>query len=117
MFRQTRGVVVGYPDELRLGPPDDSLMKRLAAASGGKFNPTAAEVFNAGTRVAQRATPLWPYLLMAALMAFLVDVALRRIDFSLWIGQSMNLSAVPRTATAARKHVLDSLALASRKRQ
>jgi Mg-chelatase subunit ChlD len=116
MFRQTRGVVVGYPDELRLGPPDDSLMKRLAAASGGKFNPTAAEV-NAGTRVAQRATPLWPYLLMAALMAFLVDVALRRIDFSLWIGQSMNLSAVPRTATAARKHVLDSLALASRKRQ
>jgi hypothetical protein len=83
-FRQTRGVVVGYPDELRLGPPDDDLMRRIAAVSGGRFAPKAAEVFNPGGRVAERITPLWPYLLMAALVVFLFDVALRRIDFSLW---------------------------------
>ena len=49
-FRQTHGVVVGYPDELRLGPPDEELMKRIAAASGGKFKPSGADVFDAGTR-------------------------------------------------------------------
>ncbi len=102
-FRQTRGVVVGYPDELRLGPPDEELMKRIAAASGGKFKPSAAEVFNLGTRVAQRATPLWPYLLMAALIAFLIDVALRRIDFSLWFGRSASRAPLPRPAAAAAR--------------
>lgn len=101
-FRQTRGVVVGYPDELRLGPPDEDLMKRVAAASGGKFKPTSAEVFNAGTRIAQRATPLWPYLLMAALIAFLVDVSLRRVDFSLWFGRAARRAPLPRAAAATR---------------
>jgi len=100
-FRQTRGVVVGYPDELRLGPPDEELMKRVAAASGGTFKPSAAGVFNLGTRMALRATPLWPYLLMAALVAFLIDVALRRIDFSLWFGRSARRAPLPRPAAAA----------------
>jgi Mg-chelatase subunit ChlD len=102
-FRQTRGVVVGYPDELRLGPPDEELMKRIAAASGGKFKPSGADVFDAGTRVAQRATPLWPYLLMAALTAFLLDVALRRIDFSLWFGRGASRAPLPRPAAATAR--------------
>ncbi len=102
-FRQTRGVVVGYPDELRLGPPDEELMKRVAAASGGTFKPSAAGVFNLGTRMAQRATPLWPYLMMAALVAFLIDVALRRIDFSLWFGRSASRAPLPRPAAAAAR--------------
>lgn len=84
-FRQTRGVVVGYADELRLGPPEEELMRRVAAVSGGVYAPEAAQVFDPGERVAERVTPLWPYLLMAALAVFLVDVALRRIDFSLWL--------------------------------
>ncbi|REK10956.1 MAG: VWA domain-containing protein [Planctomycetota bacterium] len=83
-FRKTRGVVVGYPDELRLGPPDEALMRRVAATSGGQFAPDAEAVLDPGQRVAQRVTPLWPYLLMAALVGFVFDVALRRVDFSLW---------------------------------
>ncbi len=83
-FRQTRGFVVGYPHELRLGPPDEPLMKRVAAVSGGRYAPAVDEIFNPGGRIAQRATHLWPYLLMAALCLFVFDVALRRIDLSLW---------------------------------
>ena len=45
------------------------------------------EVFDPGDRVAQQATRLWPCLLMTALAIFLFDVALRRIDFSLWVGK------------------------------
>ena len=87
-FRQTRGFVVGYPDELRLGPPNEQLMHRIAEVSGGRYAPQAADIFDPQGRVAQRAIPLWPYLLMAALAVFLLDVALRRIDFSLWFGTS-----------------------------
>jgi hypothetical protein len=97
-FRQTRGMVVGYPDELRLGPADEELMRRVATVSGGRYNPTAAEVFDVGNRVAERVTPLWPYLLAAALGVFLFDVALRRIDFTLW---RRGPARAPRSARAA----------------
>lgn len=81
-FRQTRGLVVGYPDELRLGPTNLSLLKQISLVSGGRFDIPAAEVFEAGQRSARLALPLWPYLLMSALSLFVADVALRRIDFS-----------------------------------
>jgi hypothetical protein len=97
-FRQTRGMVVGYPDELRLGPADEELMRRVANVSGGRYNPPAAEVFDVGNRVAERVTPLWPYLLAAALGVFLFDVALRRIDFTLW---RRGPARAPRSARAA----------------
>ena len=81
-FRQTRGLVVGYPDERRLGPTNLSLLKQISLVSGGRFDIPAAEVFDAGQRSARLALPLWPYLLMSALSLFVADVALRRIDFS-----------------------------------
>lgn len=86
-FRQTRGLVVGYPDELRLGPPEEELMKRVAEISGGTFNPQAEEVFADSQRTAESVFPLWPWLLSAAVVLFLLDVALRRIDFSLWFSR------------------------------
>jgi len=83
-FRQTRSIVVGYPDELRLGPPDENLMKKIAEVSGGKYCPTVKELFANNDRVAQNVIPLWPYLLITALCFFLVDVLFRRLDVSLW---------------------------------
>ena len=83
-FRQTRSIVVGYPDELRLGPADEDLMKKVAEVSGGKYCPTVKDLVASRDRVAQNVIPLWPYLLMGALSLFLVDVLLRRLDISLW---------------------------------
>ena len=85
-LKQTRGIVVGYPDELRLGPPDEPLMRRIAAVSGGRYAPAANEIFDPADRTASQLLQLWPWLLAAALIVFLFDVALRRIDFSLWFG-------------------------------
>lgn len=84
-FRQTRGIVVGYADELRLGPPAEDLMRRVAKVSGGAYNPTAEELFARSDRTAENILPLWPLLLSLALLLFVADVALRRIDFSLWL--------------------------------
>jgi Ca-activated chloride channel homolog len=59
-------------------------LKQISQVSGGRFDVPAKEVFEAGERTARLALPLWPYLLMAALSLLVADVALRRIDFSLW---------------------------------
>lgn len=98
LHQQTRGLIVGYPDELRLNPTNSALLKTLAETTGGRFDPSPESVFapdDAGgaspgmgqaatARTVLRTTPLWPYLVSIALVLFLIDVALRRIDFSLW---------------------------------
>ncbi|GAB5404873.1 MAG: VWA domain-containing protein [Aureliella sp.] len=84
-FRQTRGIVVGYPDELRLGPPAEEMMRRVADVSGGRYDPSPEELFAESDSSAENILPLWPYLLSLAVALFILDVALRRIDFSLWL--------------------------------
>ena len=54
-FRQTRGLVVGYPDELRLKPTDDVLLRRIAEVSGGQFTRHPEEVLQNNERTAHRA--------------------------------------------------------------
>jgi hypothetical protein len=83
---QSRGLTVGYSDELRLRPTDEALLRQTAELTGGVYNPAPADVFATGEQFARRATPLWPYLVMAALCIFVADVALRRIDFDLILG-------------------------------
>lgn len=81
-LRQNQALVVGYPDELRLQPTDEALLEKVAERSGGKYDPAPAEILAADERTARRRLSLWPYLLMTALGLFVVDVLLRRIDFS-----------------------------------
>lgn len=84
LYHQARGLHVGYPDELRLRPTNETLLQDVARVTGGQFNPSAKELFTQSERTAMRPTPLWPYLIAAAALIFLFDVALRRIDFSLF---------------------------------
>jgi len=78
--RQTRGLAVGYPDELRLRPSNTELLRSIAAAAGGRFDARPESVFDRPERTATRAVPLWTYLVTAAVLLFVLDVALRRID-------------------------------------
>lgn len=88
VYRQSRGLMVGYSDELRIKPSDEQLLQTVAESSGGLFNPTVQQIFDPGDETTSRPTPLWPHLLTAAAILFLIDVALRRIDFSLHFGKS-----------------------------
>ncbi len=82
ILNQSRGLMVGYPDELRLRPTNEELLQRLAASTGGIYEPDAGSLFEPDPiRTARRATPLWPYLLTVAAFLFVLDVLLRRIDF------------------------------------
>lgn len=83
LYRQSRGLTVGYSDELRIKPTNEALLREIASSTGGQYNPDAAALFQTDRR-ASRPTPLWPWLLTAAVLLWVLDVALRRIDFSLY---------------------------------
>ncbi len=97
LSQQSRGLVVGYDDEFRLKPTNEELLQAIARVSGGAYNPDPESVFADLGRTAPRSTPLWPYLVIAAALLFLADVALRRIDFELLfqrLGIKQSASAV-----------------------
>jgi hypothetical protein len=81
--RHARGLAVGYPDELRLRSVNREMLKTVAGLTGGRFDPKPGEVFAPASRPVPRATPLWPYLVAAAALLLVPDVALRRIDLDL----------------------------------
>ena len=86
IFQQTRGLVVGYSDELRIREPNVELLKSIANDSGGKYEPSPGEVFKpAAGQLATTTIPLWPHLLSAALLLFVFDVAVRRLDLSRFV--------------------------------
>jgi Ca-activated chloride channel homolog len=94
--RQTRGLAVGYPDELRLRPTNSELLRSVAAAAGGRFDVKPEAVFEPPARSAPRAEPLWPYLATAAVLLFVLDVALRRIDLSVVLSRRRRQAVVVR---------------------
>jgi uncharacterized membrane protein len=84
VYRQSRGLTVGYSDELRIRPTNEELLKGIAEASGGSFVSDAAELATVvESQTVSRPFPLWPWLVTIALCLLALDVALRRIDFAL----------------------------------
>lgn len=79
----TLGLVVPYSPEYRLLAPDTTLLRQLAATSGGRV--LAAEVaqapavFEHPPQPVTRSTDLWPPLLVLAVLLFPLDVAVRRL--------------------------------------
>jgi Ca-activated chloride channel homolog len=83
IYRQSRGLINGYSDELRIRPRNEPLLKELASATSGRYAPSAEQIFELDERTATRPTPIWPWLVAVAACLLVLDVALRRIDFSL----------------------------------
>ncbi len=102
LHQQTRGLTVGYSDELRLRPTNIELLRQIAAVTGGRFDPKPSEALldapseTTRPRMAQQPRPLWRELLMIALILFVLDVALRRIDLSVWVPTDWQLAAEPK---------------------
>ncbi len=78
----TRTIFSGFPDEYRSLPPNLALLRTIAAETGGKMGSSPEEIFDAGDDIGQRATPLWPWLAIAALLFYLIDILLRRLPYA-----------------------------------
>jgi hypothetical protein len=81
--QQSRGLAVGYPDELHLRATNTEVLRTLSEATGGRYDLRPEAVFDPPDRTVSRATPLWPYLVAIAASLFVLDVALRRVDLVL----------------------------------
>jgi hypothetical protein len=84
---QSHALVVGYPDELRLRPTDEGLLRAAAGVSGGRYDPEPESVFEVPARDARRPVPLRPYLVLAAAVLLVLDGGVRRVDFSRLAGR------------------------------
>jgi hypothetical protein len=68
----------GFSQEFLLEPINQKALDALAAGTGGVVSPDPKTVFLKKDRQAGIERELWPWLALCALLAFLVDVGVRR---------------------------------------
>ncbi len=68
-----------FPTEYVSLTPDQDLLLRLAAATGGRAAPRGAALFDPRGRRVDAQTERWPLALWLAVLAFLLDLATRRL--------------------------------------
>lgn len=77
----TQGVAMPYMAEYRDLKPNQALLERIAGATGGRMLAWGDPVFVPMSRPAESPHPLWPILLLLSLLAFPIDVFIRRVVF------------------------------------
>ena len=68
-----------YPREYLALAPDAKTLERAAEITGGTPNPEAKAVFDPGTESIRYHQDLWPRFVTAAIVAFLLDLLVRRV--------------------------------------
>ena len=74
----SRSVFPGFPAEYRFSGPNLDLLSAVALSTGGLLDARAEEVFSPATDTAHKRFALWPILMILALIAYLVDIFVRR---------------------------------------
>jgi Ca-activated chloride channel family protein len=78
--RVTRsGFAIAYPPEYQAVRPNTPLLVQIAQATGGQALATPVSAFRPAVRTGQSIHDLWPDLLLAAAIVFLLDIAVRRL--------------------------------------
>ncbi len=68
-----------YPDEFRVRPTDHDLLRRIAATTGGVYQPEPETVWQLSAPGTLPPVPVHYYLLAAAAVLFVLDTAARRL--------------------------------------
>jgi Ca-activated chloride channel homolog len=78
---QTAGAVVPYPEEYRQLTTDDFLLTRVAETSGGETRDVEGmqSLYEQARASVRTPTPIWPQLLILAVILMPLDVAIRRL--------------------------------------
>ncbi|MCU1280926.1 MAG: von Willebrand factor type [bacterium] len=78
----TGALSLPYPREYLALPPDDALLARVAAATGGRVSPSSAQLFDPMREKVIYHRELWSWLLWLAALLLILDVAARRVRFT-----------------------------------
>ncbi|MEY3173529.1 MAG: hypothetical protein RLZZ436_1443 [Planctomycetota bacterium] len=78
--QQSRAIVTGEAQELRLKPVNTGLLEQLSATTGGLSSAPAEQVFQPALQEAVRPRSLRPWLLGLAALLLIPDTALRRLE-------------------------------------
>jgi len=79
VFSGKTAVCIDWPDELAPRETNVALLKEIASATGGRFHPAPGQLLAPGAAPRTRLVPVWHCLLFAAILAFLADLAVRRL--------------------------------------
>jgi Ca-activated chloride channel homolog len=82
-------------DEMQEYGNNEALLKQIASATGGRFNPSPKQVFDAGSRSIRTTMDLWPGLLALAIALNLAELVVRK-----WKGLLEAVGLRPRVAEA-----------------
>ncbi len=82
-------------DEMQEFGNNETLLRQIAAATGGHFNPSPKQAFDAGGRSIQTTMELWPGLLALAIALNLAELVARK-----WKGLLESVGLRPRQAEA-----------------
>ncbi len=75
----TRTILPDPAREYRFSPPDEALLRSIADSTGGEWRPTGASLGGAPRQTRAERRPLWPALLVLALLVWCLDILLRRV--------------------------------------
>jgi uncharacterized membrane protein len=82
-------------DEMQEYGNNEALMRQIASATGGRFNPSPKQIFDANGRGIRATLDLWPALLALAIALNLAELVMRK-----WKGLVELLGRKPRPAEA-----------------
>jgi hypothetical protein len=57
---------------------NEALLKSIAQSTGGRFNPSAGQLFDSGGKYIDSTMRLWPGLLAIAVLLNLIELAMRK---------------------------------------
>lgn len=77
-----RSLFYTYPDEARVQPANLQLLRALSEQTGGALAPQEDEIFRPRGDGGIRSTALWPACTAMALLAFLLDILVRRAPWA-----------------------------------
>ncbi len=75
-----RTTLPGYPEEFRIRPINTVLLKAIARASGGRYDPPPAELLLPADRSVWETVFVWRSWLAAAVVLFAIDLLLKRVN-------------------------------------
>ena len=79
LYRESVGAVRSYSAEYEPGPPNDTLLREVAASGAGRYGIDPVDAFDPDLPSGRRTVEITSWLVLLAALLFPVDVALRRV--------------------------------------